>query len=67
MREKAGSIANETERETVVSRLDELEKAEGSSGFLESYQKFIACLANHMTLFAPFIPSLTQLLSQHIK
>jgi hypothetical protein len=63
MKETAGSIANETEREAIISRLNELEKTHGSNRFLESYQKFVASLANHMTLFAPFMPALAQLLS----
>ncbi len=62
MRERASAIDNVTEREEIVVRVGDLEKAQGSSGFFEAYQKFIAAAANHMTLFAPFLPALAELL-----
>ncbi len=67
IKEKASSIADETERQDVLTRLDELEKARGSAGFMQAYQNFIASAANHMTLLAPFMPLLGQLVSQHFK
>jgi hypothetical protein len=66
MKEKASSIADETERKAILTRLDELEGTQGSGGFLQAYQNFIASAANHVTLFGPLLPALTQLLS-HIK
>ena len=63
MQDTARSISNETERNEIVARLHELEKARGSGGFLQAYQNFMASAANHMTLFAPFLPMLAQMLS----
>jgi hypothetical protein len=66
MREKASAIADETERKDIVARVDELEKARGSTGFLAAYQNFMASAADHMTVFGPFLPALAQMLP-HIK
>jgi len=63
LREATHSIVNEAEREKLLIRLDELEKTQGSSGFSAAYQSFIASAANYMTIFGPFIPALTQMLS----
>ena len=63
MHEKARSISDETERKDILARLDELQDARGSGGFLQAYQNFMASAANHMTVFAPFLPVLTQMLS----
>jgi hypothetical protein len=43
--------------------LNELEAAKGSGNFLEKYQGFISAVANHITIVAPFIPALTQMLA----
>jgi len=40
-----------------------MEAAKGTSGFTQKYQNFIASAANHMTVLAPFIPALTQMLA----
>jgi hypothetical protein len=63
MREAAQSISDESERAKILSRLDDLESTRGSSGFLSAYQTFIATVADHMTVFAPFIPALAQMLT----
>src|SRR5271163_2417497 len=42
MKQQAASIADDTERQNVLTRLDELEKARGSGGFLQTYNNFIA-------------------------
>ena len=63
MQEKAKSITNEIERKETLARLDEMEKTRGTGKFMQAYQCFIASAANHMTLFAPFLPLLSQLLS----
>jgi len=63
MREAAQSISDESERATIVSRLDALESAKGTTGFLPAYQSFISSVADYMTIFGPFIPALTQMLS----
>jgi hypothetical protein len=63
MRERAQSIADEIERRTIVAKIEELENARGSTGFIQVYQEFIATVANHMTVFAPFMPMLAQMLT----
>jgi trehalose-6-phosphate synthase len=63
MREAAQSIRDESEREKILSRIAELESARGSSGFLLAYQNFMAVIADHMTVFGPFIPVLAQMFS----
>ena len=64
MQETARTISNETERNDIVAQLGELENAQGStSGFSQAYKNFIATAANNMTLFAPFLPALAQMLS----
>lgn len=46
----------------VCARLDELEAARGTPDALSAYQRFISAAANHMTVLAPFLPALTQVL-----
>ncbi len=45
-------------RETVV----EMQEYQGTSGFGGAYKRFMAAAANHMTVFAPFLPALAALL-----
>jgi hypothetical protein len=65
LREEGRSIPDETDRENVLARLDELENAQGSNEFLSAYQRFITSAAQYMTTFGPFIPVLSQMLSGH--
>ncbi len=55
-------IEPETVRNQILSVLVELEEAKGTNSFAKKYQAFIALAANHMSLIAPFIPALTQML-----
>jgi hypothetical protein len=61
MREATESISDESERAKILSRLDDLESSRGSSKFLPAYQSFISSVADYMTIFGPFIPSLTNM------
>ena len=65
LHEKAELIEEESAREDVLARIRGLETARKSGGFLSAYQDFITSAANHMTLFAPLLPLLTQMLSTH--
>jgi len=65
LRETVRSIGNESDRVEILSKLDKLQQAEGSSGFFQAYQNFIASAANYMTILGPFIPALTQMLSSN--
>jgi hypothetical protein len=55
-------ISDDNERDQILKRLNELEASKGTTGFIEKYRAFIASAANHVTLIAPFIPLLTQML-----
>ncbi|MDO9333897.1 MAG: hypothetical protein Q7T57_05180 [Dehalococcoidales bacterium] len=43
-------------------KVTELQKAQGTPGFVVRYKEFMALAANHMTLLAPFIPALFQMM-----
>lgn len=63
LRETANAIGDESQRTQILARLDDLERAKESGGFLSAYQSFIASVADYMTIFSPFIPALTAMLS----
>ncbi|MDR2275345.1 MAG: hypothetical protein LBF27_30840 [Sphingobacterium sp.] len=48
----------------LLDLVKDMEQSKKDKSFisLETYQKFIAQAANHMTLFSPFIPALTEML-----
>ena len=54
------NIQQESECSELLSKIDELEKTRGTTGFAQRYSEFIALAANHMTLFTPLLPALTQ-------
>jgi hypothetical protein len=49
-------------RSAIASIVDEMEAARGKPSFIKHYRDFISAVADHVTIFAPFIPALTQLL-----
>ena len=51
-------------RAELLAKTTEAEQAVGTRGFMKKYSDLIALGANHMTVLGPFIPALTQLLSQ---
>jgi len=55
-------IQNEGEREQLRKLLKEIEEARDQKSFTSGYQALIASAANHMTILAPFLPALTELL-----
>lgn len=61
LREKVAQIQD---GEEISARISDMENSVGTKTFAEKYNAFIQAAANHMTLFAPLIPALTQLLSQ---
>ena len=65
MREAAKSVLDESEREKILSHIAQLESTKGSKGFLSAYQTFMGAIADHMTVFGPFLPVLAQMLSSH--
>lgn len=58
----SSQVQNVTEKEQILAKIDEMENAKGSIGFVDKYQEFIALAANHMTVLTPFIPALTEFL-----
>jgi hypothetical protein len=57
-----GQIQDEGAREQLKNLLSELEAARDQKSFISGYQAFIASAANHITIIAPFLPALTELL-----
>lgn len=57
------SIPDSTLATTLVERVDGMEAAVGTSRFAERYKEFIAVTADHIGVFGPFLPALTQLLA----
>lgn len=60
LRSLAKGLDNEAE---IVSAVDKMQENIGKKSFAEKYNAFIQSAANHMTIFAPFIPALTTLLT----
>ena len=54
---------NVQENTELIKLVDEMRSEQGKPGFLLKYQNFIATAVNHITLIAPFIPALTQMIS----
>ena len=52
------------ERDAILAKLTELEKAKGTPSFTERYAEFMALAANHVTVLQPFVVALAQLLAQ---
>lgn len=48
--------------EKIVCAIDGMKAEVGQKGFLQKYNDFIQTAANHMTVFAPFIPMLSKFL-----
>jgi hypothetical protein len=57
-------VQAEQERDELLARLADLQSAQGTPTYLDRYQGFIAAAANHMTILAPFLPALTQLMGK---
>jgi len=51
-------------RAELLTKATDAERAVGTGDFLKKYSELIAHGANHMTVFGPFVPALTQLLPQ---
>jgi hypothetical protein len=55
-------IAGEDERRKILAALTALQESHGKPPFAQRYTDFIATAANHITVVAPFIPALTEML-----
>jgi hypothetical protein len=58
------SVPAGDEQKDILEKLTALEAAQGSPSFAHRYADFIGAAANHMTLLAPFIPALAEMLSK---
>jgi len=58
-------IEEQSRRETIAATISAMSAAyqRQDGTFLSKYQEFMAAAANHMTIFAPFVPALSNLLS----
>lgn len=54
-------------KDDIIQSIDEMKNSIGKKSFANKYNAFIQNVANHMTIFAPFIPALTQLLTKSIQ
>lgn len=63
LKKMAGGLENEQE---IVSNIQSMQENIGKKPFAEKYNNFIQSIANHMTIFAPFIPALTALLTKQV-
>lgn len=63
---KLKSLCNEINldnKEEVINSINEMEKNIGKKSFTDKYNSFIQSIANHITIFAPFIPILSEYLN----
>ena len=56
------SSLDSTSMRQLIRNVDAMQSAVGTKTFGERYKEFIAVAADHMTLVAPFLPALTQML-----
>lgn len=57
-------VPDQAEKSELLSRIAKLEKAKEQGSFTKAYQQLIGSAANHMTILAPFLPALTQMMTQ---
>lgn len=57
------SIKDDNVSAQLSEKVDELHQTQGTKAFVTKYQEFMALAANHVTILAPFIPALSQMLS----
>jgi hypothetical protein len=63
LRYASQQIEDEGQRNKIVNKIDEMEKAHGTASFLQKYKDFMSMISDHVTVFAPFIPVLSNLLT----
>lgn len=57
-------VTDAVEKKMILEKLATLEKSAHSDSFMSKYKEFINVVANHMTIIAPFLPALAQMLGQ---
>lgn len=53
--------------EEILTRIEAMEQNMGKKGLTQKYNDFLQSAANHMTVFGPFIPTLTQIITSSLK
>lgn len=62
LRAAADAIEETDERKRVRAEVELLEKSHSSGRFVAGYQRFMSVVADHITVFAAFLPALSKLL-----
>lgn len=62
MRDAVAGIQDSEQRQLLVERIEVMERSQGSKDFAKRYSEFISLAADHMSVLAPFMPALGQLL-----
>ncbi len=63
-RQITSSVPTGDEQKDILEKLAHLQGAQGLPSFAHKYAEFISAAANHVTILAPFIPALTEMLSK---
>lgn len=66
IRAKLMDLPEGGERDEILAKLQALEESKEQPSFGKRYTEFIAAAANHITVIAPFLPALTELLHRVI-
>ena len=56
------NVAQDDARDRLLTLVEDMRNGASKGTLKEKYQEFITAAANHMTIVAPFLPALTQLL-----
>lgn len=62
LRYASEQIKDEEKKKIIIDAIDEMEKSSGTNAFVSKYKDFISTISDHMTVFAPFIPILSDLI-----
>lgn len=65
--EIAAGVEDGKDKDGILRALSALEKSQGSSTMFDRYSEFISSAADYMSLIAPFIPALTEMLHNALK
>ena len=55
-------LSDSDDWDLLLERVEDMERNQGSSAFTESYKNFMSVAADHITVLAPVVPSLTAML-----
>lgn len=63
LREALDQVPEEKQREIIKQTISEMESSVGTSAFVQHYRQFMSCIADHITIFTPYLPILAGLLA----